>query len=148
MEREVSTFVKISVTMILLAALITIVMVTVDIGLSVGDSASEEGTRINNSIMSSELKSLAYIEDLVLPKAAAYNLLAQENKYVSKLIYTGDEGTSTITYGENSWVSKGVTNKSYNFLQDVLAEDLTGKVKLYVENNTDGTYTVTVTKVK
>lgn len=148
MEREVSSALSIGITLIAIAALISIVWVTVMIGNSVKVDAYNEGAEIQSKIQSSQLSSIKYVEGIVIPKAAAYNLLTQENQYVSKLHYTDEYGNeSLVEFGDRTWASTGSIVKKFASLQDILALDMTGKVDIYVEPASDDTFEVHVTDI-
>lgn len=148
MEREVSSALSIGITLIAIAALISIVWVTVIIGNSVSVNAYNEGSKIQSKIQSSQLNSIRYEEEIVVPKAAAYNLLTQEDRYVSKLHFTDEFGNQSIVkFGESSWESTGSIVKKFTSLQDILALDMTGKVEIYVEPAGNDTFEVYVTDI-
>lgn len=148
MEREVSSALSIGITLIAVAALISIVWVTVLIGNNIKVSAYNEGSELQSRIQSSQLSSLKYIEGTVMPKAAIYNLLTQENQYISKLNYTDEFGNaSVVKFGTKTWQSTGSIVQNFASLQDILALDMTGKSEIYVEPAGDDTFEVSVTDI-
>lgn len=149
MEREVSSAMSIGITLVALAALISVIWVTVLIGNSVKVDAYNEANDIASNIASSQMYSIKYKEDIVMPKAAAYSLLTLESNYVSELKYTDISGNSSIViYSNDSWKSSGYINKNLTSLQDILTNNMTGKVELYVEPLGDDTFTVEITDIK
>lgn len=152
MEREASSMLSISIMMLALAALIGIVWYTVYIGNVAKGDAYTAGVKFRNSVAASQLSSIMYKEDIVVPKAAAFNLITQENEHISSLIYVESTGntttTWTVSFGKDCWEAKsGSKVKKYAYLQDILSEKLGGKVEMYVEPY-NSTYVITITDIK
>lgn len=165
MEREVGDSLQIGITLIILAALISIIWVTVSIGNGLKVSNYDKATSITTSINSSQLNSIKYNDSIIAPKISAYNLVSQESAMITSLVYKYNfDGirTRTVTMGTDSkWIAKGsIADKQYALLQDILvaegskrlnedgtvqSDKLTGKVSIYVEQNEDTTFKVTIT---
>ena len=156
MEREVSLSIHIGVMLIMLAALISIVWYTVRMGRSVEDLGYSSGSKIVSTVESSQLNSIKGTT-VTIPKVAAYNIITKENSCVTKLIYyksndprqyivTAKNGgyvvSPTITFTDK--FGGTITKSSFTFIQDILAEQMYGKVQMYAEPNGDSTYTVTI----
>ena len=152
MHQETSDALRISIMLILAAALISMVWYTVVIGNNVKVSSYEKGIEIAQDLSGSQLDSIKYIEDLVMPKAAVYNLISQEYKCVNSISYTGlDNKTTYVQFGSSKWEAKdafGTVINEFNFPQDVLAEHLSGKSMIYVEPAKNNTFNIKITDMK
>lgn len=157
MEREVSDSIKISITLLLMAALISIVWFTVRIGNNIKNDTFESSSNLAANMESSQLNSIKYKEGLVVPKVSVYNLINQESSVVTKVIYitsTKNGDKYELTYNGEKWEAElGGIKYTYSFAQDILADTrfnggLTGRSEVYAEPNGDNTYTVSVTDIK
>lgn len=74
MEREISISVTIGVSLIAMAALLWIVIFTVQIGNEVKNSAIESGVDLQAALKTGQIESMS-VENIVLPAAAAYQFL-------------------------------------------------------------------------
>ena len=152
MEKEVSSVTRLGIMLIAMSALIGLVWVTVKIGVSFGDNQYKMGANVVNSAESSQIKSLCGKENVIMPTAAIYNMIAQESSSVSKLIKFDKNGTKEyeITYSDDNWVLRyrnGAPSEYYSTIEGKLEKDLTGRQKIAVDLGTDDTYVVTLTSI-
>ncbi|MBR1453187.1 MAG: hypothetical protein IJ593_00860 [Lachnospiraceae bacterium] len=143
MEREVSDVVKLSATLILIAAVITLVWLTVAVGNTVKSDSYIEASSVETAIENSQLNSLKYKTDLIIPKAAIYNLLYQEEQNIVQVKYD----KVVYTFKNDLWVASD-NSKSYRFIQDIISSGLSGKAALNVHQNSSGTYEVIIDSIK
>lgn len=149
MEYEVGAATRLGVMLIAIAALISIVWVTVKMGNGIKNESFNEADHIQTSVEQSQLRSLQYKEDVIIPKAAVYNLVAQCSNNIDKLVYTDDTGAeTTVTFGESRWEATGKINGQFLAIEDVLENEMVGKAKVYVEKSGTDAFKVTVETVE
>ena len=155
MHQETSDALRISIMLILAAALISVVWYTVVIGSDVKISAYEKGIEIAEDLSGSQLDSIKYQENLVMPKAAIYNLISQEYRSVNSIKYTDlTSNTTYVAFGASKWEARNAANgagtllKEYNFPQDILSEQLSGKSMIYVEPAPNNTFDIVIVDMR
>ena len=148
MEHEVSSAVRLGVMLIAVSAVLGIVMVTVIIGLGIGNSASIKATSVSDSVGSAQLRSLSGREDIIMPKAAAYALIAQEEGHIVDLTLVDTTGGTTrvTTNKTGKWQALGVITGEFVSAQDSFGDKLSGKVKVEVTKaENDSGYSIVLT---
>lgn len=148
MEREVSSVARLGVMLVAIAALLSIVWVTIMMGNQISGGAYEEAAKLQANLEQTQLKSLNNKDAIAIPKAAIYNLLAQSSANIAKLEYTDDlGGVTVVTPGPDKWEATGALSGSYLAIEDVLENELIGKALIYVEKSSDESYIVQVTSI-
>ena len=154
MEREVGDSIQIGIMLILVSILISIVWFTVSLGLRVETTTESRYTNITESINNSQLNSLKYQSDVIMPKAAIYGIVARESELIYGMRYTfPDAKVYEISKKDDVWQCKngGVTILSRRFLQDILSDkatnQVTGKVSVEVTTNDTGLYFISIKEI-
>ncbi len=142
MDKEVGYSVHLAVALLSLAALLSVVAVTIYIGNGAKNDVVEEATRVQTSLETGQLRSLSDGSTVVISKASIYYILSKENNGVKSLKYTvKTTGTKIpVTYTVNSkgfWSQNGSSSagvSQYIFAADILAKkyNLEGKVRVTV----------------
>lgn len=157
MEREVSSAVSLATTLIAMSIVITLVMYTVIIGNGFKENIFESTAQIQTQLSSGQLNSLCNGDTKIMPKAAIYSILAQEHNAINSLTYTKRtdlaSGATTIVTMEPAsngrWSDKyGAIDSEFVYPEDVMSNELTGKVTVEVEKNSYGTYDITVRDIE
>lgn len=145
MEREVSSVARLGVMLIAMAALISIVWVTVRMGNSVKADTYENASKLRTTVETTQLKSLNGKDDVVVPKAAAYNLVNQEKNNISVLEYTDEYGNKTVVeFGNDYWEATGAINGQYLSIEDILEDRMQGKARVFVNKTETDTYKIAI----
>lgn len=137
MEREVASVVYLGITLIGIAALLSIVIVTVSIGRNTEAEFHEEASEIITTTETTQLKSLSMSDKKVLPLAGIYSVVSKEYTAIKSITFNRTDGSKiTIAPGSNGWVatttykSGGASVATYNFPQDYFADKLNGKAEI------------------
>lgn len=153
MEREVSSAVSLATSLIAMSIVITLVMYTVIIGNNFKESVFEGSAQIQTELSSGQLNSLCGGDIKIMPKAAIYAILAQEHSSINSLTYTKmtdlASGAVTIVTMEPAsngrWSDKhGGIDTEFVYPEDVMSNELNGKVTVEVEKNSYGTFDIIV----
>ena len=166
MDREVSSVVSISVTMIALALLITTVLGTISIGNVAKQYVVSRSMEIAADTSTGELDSIAGGDSQIMPKASIYYIIAKEHSGVTEVDYTtayidtnGNSGVINNVLSGNytmnkkgQWVNTNTAihgnNYSFYYPSDALdANGLSGKASVQVYKENGGMYKISVTDV-
>ena len=143
MEREVSSALSLAAALIAMSLVITLVMYTVTLGNSVKEDAYEFGAQVEVGLGSGQLNSLNGKDKQIMTKAAIYALISQEHSAVGSLTF---DGAKIIPSNTGKWVIEngGALSPEYIFPEDILAEDLGGKVIVTVTKSKSSLYDVVI----
>ena len=143
MDREISSAISLAASLMAMALVITLVMFTVSLGQGVKEDAYEYGAQVETGLNSGQLSSLNGKTDKIMTKAAIYALLSQEHDAVNTLTF---DGARVIAGESGRWfIENGdPTGPEYIFREDILAEDLGGKVIVTVTKTPSSLYDVVV----
>lgn len=137
MEREVSTITMLGVAMCMLAALLSIVMVTVSIGNYIKASAYEEFDGVQVKMESGALKELVNT-DKEMSVAAVFGIMQNSEDYIESITYK-------IRYDSNG---DGVIGDTDAYVDDI-QKHLSGRCRLEVEHvESSGMYRLTLHQTK
>lgn len=146
MEREVASTIYLTITLVAIAALISIVFVTVIVGKEAQSEFYIDSSDLVDSTKTSQLSSLYFSDKKVMPTAAVYAILSKEYEGVKSITFYKKLGTgATATWVETTvkpdnggWAVSGGETGVYTFPQDFLCDKLEGKVEVSV--NYDSAY--------
>lgn len=124
MEKEISTSVHISVALILISAVCGIVIYTIIVGNQMKQEAIDKATDMQVGVSTSQLSSLAGTTKII-PKAAAFAIIVQEEQGIRKLTYNTIESDPFDPARE-------------------LAKSLDGKVEITVSKVEKGYYDIII----
>ena len=150
MEREVSSATRIGVMLIIMAAFINIVWFTVKLGMVLGNDQYEQASKLSESVEVTQLKSLEGNDGIIVPAAAAYNLVAQESSGISLLKCNLDGDDFEVKFGASRWekYKLGIVQNEYFSIEESLKDHLSGKVIIEVSKSeaNDGTFVVSISE--
>lgn len=153
MDKEVSNVVHLSVTLMLLSALITLVMYTVNVGNNFKSESAEKMVSIASDTSTGQLNSLAGGETKVMPKASIYYILSKEYVGINSLYYTFKNTEGIIVGGwytrnkNGYWAVEGVAESKYVYIspENIINENsLDGKVSVIVERVSSGIFNIII----
>lgn len=139
MEKEVSSAIELSVTLIALTLVVTLIIFTVTMGGSIREESYAEAVTISSSLENDTLEELADNFITEMPAVTAYNLILQNPEYIAHYECTYCEAkTGVKTHGFNPNTKDGICLKTH----------LQGKVNLIVNKVAPGTYYVAIHSTK
>lgn len=129
MEREVSSVVTFGVTMVGMAAVLWLVIYTVIIGNDLKVDVINKVVTVQTQVETGQLSALESEGLTIIPRASIYNIVARERAAVGVISINGEEFTPQ---GNGRWASSPTSDNQFIFPDDILLQNLDGRVKIKV----------------